>query len=522
MRTLFAPLFTTAAFVGGALFAPLAQAQEATPSPAPATTAAAPAATPEAAATARPAAAKKPALPAAPAAAAAPVAPAAPGKASAVASPVRDLALAKAAVEDLTAAVDYQIGQAKRVEARGKIAAAQAGEISRARERATDLVTLQLGRVQKAGADVQADGAKLDVLVEEIAALRRVAEEVGEAISDVRTREDLTEMTLQEIARCFDSIAEKADGFVAELSAQAAHSKGAQGSSTVGLRIEDDGSVTIIEDGSDLVAYGKAIEVKEGETVNDAVSIGESVTVNGNVLGSAVALGGDVRVGKTGRVHGDASAVGGRIVIDDGGRIDGEQVSLGAGAAGALLTQFARPAPTVPLPLPTRIGLKLVTAAAQFLCFFLLGLLTVTLIPRRVEVVAEALAGHPVKSGAFGLLAAFLFLPIMVLLVIFVIIGWVMIPLVMLAYVVFGFVGFVALSLLVGRRIPTNSPLTTTGTLAIGAGLIVAVGLVPVIGPMVWFFAGFFALGAALMTRFGQDRSNGDSAVVPGGMTSIA
>lgn len=510
---LFAPLLTTAAVAAGALFAPLAQAQDTTPSAAPATTAA-PAATPV-----------PPVVPVAPVRPKKLVVPATPATPDKSASPSGtpaagpDLELAKGAVEDLAAAVDYQIGQAKRVEARGKISTSQAGEISRARERATELVTLQLGRVQKAGVEVQADKAKLGVLVEEIAALRRIAGEVAESISEVRTHDDATEEALQDIARCFEAIAEKADGFAEELAVQA------ESNGMVGIRIDHDGSVTIHHGGDDRVSYGHPVEVKEGETVNDAVSIGESVTVNGHVRGSAVALGGDVRVGKTGRVDGDASAVGGRITVEDGGRIDGEQVSLGAGAAGALLTQFAKPAPEVPLPLPTRIGMRLVTAAAQFLCFFLLGLLTVTVIPRRVDVVAEGLAGHPVKAGAFGMLAAFLFVPITVLLFI-IIIGWPIIPLVMLAYVVFGFVGFVALALLLGRRVPTKSALTTTGTLAIGAGLIVAVGLVPILGGMVWLFAGFFALGAALMTRFGQDRSNGDSngdsAVVPGGMSSIA
>lgn len=502
---LLAPLFTTAAFATGALHVPAASAQGATPAAAPATTAA----------PARPAAARKAAAeatPAKPAEAAVPASPAA--TASPASAP--NLGLAKAAVEDLSAAVEYQIGQAKRVEARGKIAAAEAGEIRRARERASDLVALQLGRVQKTGADVQGGTAKLDVLVEEIAALRRVAGELGESIAEVRTHDDATEETLQEIAACFDEISDKADGFAEELSEEAVREGLA-----LDISVGEDGSVRINAGGDDRVAYGHPVEVKVGETVNDAVSMGDTVTVLGRVRGSAVAIGGDVLVGKTGHVDGDASAIGGRVVVEEGGHVEGEQVSLGPGAAGALLTQFARPTPSVPLPLPTRMGLRLVKAAAQFLCFFLLGLLTITVIPRRVDVVAEGLAEHPFKAGAFGMLAAFLAVPITVLLFV-IIIGWPIIPLLMLAYVVFGFVGFVALALLVGRRIPTKSPLTSTGTLAVGAGLIVAIGLVPILGPLVWFFAGFFALGAALMTRFGQDRSNDQSPTIPGEISSLA
>jgi hypothetical protein len=239
------------------------------------------------------------------------------------------------------------------------------------------------------------------------------------------------------------------------------------------------------------------------------------------VRGSAVAIGGNVHVGKTGRVEGDASAVGGRITVDEGGKIDGERVALGPGAAGALLTQFAaRPAPT--LPLAARIGMSLVTAAAEFLCFFLLGLLTIAIIPRRVDLVAEGLSGHPFKSGAFGLLAGFLFFPLTLLLAV-IVIGIPLIPILWFGYFLLSFVGYVSLAQLVGRRFPTSKPLTGTATFAMGAGLIVAVGLVPILGKLVWFFAGFFALGAALITRFGQDRSNGPAAAVPGaGISSIA
>lgn len=519
MKLSFTPLFTGAVLASAAL-APIALAQEASP-----------AATAEAAATAGSTA--TPDVPAKPAVPAKPVVPVLPKKPAAVASPApspstktakeagdekETLALAKAAADELAASVEYQTAQAKRVEARGKIADRSKGEIGRARERATDLVKLQLTRVEKAALVVETAPEGLQVLLEEIVALSVIAQESASSIAEVRTHDDGTEDTLQEIASCFEEIGEKASSFVDELSEQAER----QGAN-VDIRVNEDGSVHFRAGrGDDRVFYGSPVEIKEGETVNDAVSIGESVTVHGHVLGSAVALGGNVLVGKTGRIDGDASAVGGRITVEDGGRIEGEQVSLGPGAATALLTQFASP-PAAPRPLGARIGMKLVMAAAEFLCFFLLGLLTITVIPRRIDLVAEGLTGHPVKSGALGMLASFLFFPLTILLFI-IVIGIPFVPILWFGYFLCGFVGSVALALVIGRRIPSKTPLTSTGTLAAGAGLLVAVGLVPILGWLVWIFAGIFALGAALYTRFGQDRDQGsNNTAVPGtGISSIA
>ena len=70
-------------------------------------------------------------------------------------------------------------------------------------------------------------------------------------------------------------------------------------------------------------------------------------------------------------------------MVDDGGKIDGERISLGTGA----LLGAVRSAPAIPKPWPMRLGGSLLRAGAQFLCFFLLGLLAIAIFPRRIAVV---------------------------------------------------------------------------------------------------------------------------------------
>lgn len=420
---------------------------------------------------------------------------------------------ARARVDELRAVVDFQVAQAQRIETRGPLAPELQGEIGRARERATDHANVQLARVDKALAAMAAQTAELPALVEEIVELSRVTERGSEKIAGIITQGGRTEDTLQEIASCFEEIAEKAESHadaLADLSEE-------HGGSGIEVRIGENGSVHIRGDGSDRVSYGNAVVILDTEEVNDAVSMFDNLTVNGVVLGDAVALGGDLLVTKTGHVHGDAASIFGRVVVEDGGVVDGQRISLGSGA---LLGAF-RGAPAVPQAWPIRLGSKLLTAGAQFLCFFLLGLLAVAIFPRRIAVVSEALAEHPIKAGAFGVLASIAWLPITLLLVV-TIVGIILIPFFWVAYPIFGFIGYVALALIIGRKLPTKVIPTNTAVLAIGAGVIVAIGLIPVLGTLLWVLAGFFALGATLMTRFGQDRSNGNAPAVPGDMASIA
>ncbi|RZH68885.1 bactofilin family protein [Natrinema altunense] len=74
---------------------------------------------------------------------------------------------------------------------------------------------------------------------------------------------------------------------------------------------------------------GGTVVVEEGETVETLEGIGGSVVVRGTVTNDVSAVGGDVRVERTGSVGGDLEAAGGSVTI--AGTVDGD-VAVGAGS----------------------------------------------------------------------------------------------------------------------------------------------------------------------------------------------
>lgn len=72
------------------------------------------------------------------------------------------------------------------------------------------------------------------------------------------------------------------------------------------------------------VAIGRDLVIAEGERVGDAaVAILGTVTVNGEVEGDVVAVGGEVRLGPRAVVRGDVTSVGGGITVEPTARIAG-------------------------------------------------------------------------------------------------------------------------------------------------------------------------------------------------------
>ena len=66
-------------------------------------------------------------------------------------------------------------------------------------------------------------------------------------------------------------------------------------------------SLAFAQTASDRVAFGGPVHVGAGEVVNDAVSFGGEVVVDGLVQGDVVSFGGDVTVRGEGRVEEEVS-----------------------------------------------------------------------------------------------------------------------------------------------------------------------------------------------------------------------
>src|SRR6185295_18210220 len=86
--------------------------------------------------------------------------------------------------------------------------------------------------------------------------------------------------------------------------------------------------------GDDVVHIGDSVTVAEGDIVNgDAIAIGGSTHVFGEVRGDAVAIGGDVELGPHASVDGKVVVVGGKLLRDPEARVAGGIQEIGWGSA---------------------------------------------------------------------------------------------------------------------------------------------------------------------------------------------
>jgi hypothetical protein len=276
--------------------------------------------------------------------------------------------------------------------------------------------------------------------------------------------------------------------------------------------------------GAKVNVFG-GLEVGEDERVTDAVvAIGGDVDVRGEVDDDVVAVLGSVRLGPRAVVRGSVTSVGGRITQERGAEVRGDvnEVRLSgrpwhhAGGHWApwvgrdmFSSWFSLLATLI------RIGLVM-----------LLALIVAVVASGPTERISRRVAADPWVSGFVGLLAQVLFVPVLVLTVVFLAISIVGIPLLVLVpfalvALLFGvLMGFTGVARRVGEWAvgPHKGPLVATmvGVAVITAGAIVTriVWLIP--GPIaplafiLWMIALFIeyiawtvGLGALLLTRFG-------------------
>jgi hypothetical protein len=273
------------------------------------------------------------------------------------------------------------------------------------------------------------------------------------------------------------------------------------------------------------VNIGGSVQVEEDELVTDAVvAVGGSVDVRGRVEDDVVAVLGNVRLGPRAVVTGAVTSVGGRVEREDGAEVHGEvtQVALGPG------------------PWRLRGGnwhpwigrdmfsgwFSLLGTLLRIALVMLLALIVAIVASGPTERIARRVAADPWVSGFVGLLAQVLFVPVLVLTVVFLAISIVGIPLLVLVpfalvALLFGvLMGFTGVARRVGEWAvgPYKGPLVAT---AVGVAVITAAAIVTRIvwlipGPIaplafaLWMVALFLeyiawtiGLGALLLTRFG-------------------
>lgn len=260
-----------------------------------------------------------------------------------------------------------------------------------------------------------------------------------------------------------------------------------------------------------------AVEVKEGEVVQDAVAYGGPLRIFGHVQGDAVALGGNVTLGPKAWVEGDVVAVGGSVERADGAVVDGEVQAVGGAIIGQAVKESVKEIRNARHNVPSRRvdSGGIAGFLVWFVVLFGVGFVANLFAPARMKLVQDEIRRSPLKSGLLGFLMALALLPLSILLMITLIgiplailVLW---PAALLAYAV----GFTAVASEIGMKLPLfRGRKTQALVLAMGLLLLVLVGHIPVVGPLITILLGMVGFGAIIATRFGR------GAAPPPGVTS--
>lgn len=259
--------------------------------------------------------------------------------------------------------------------------------------------------------------------------------------------------------------------------------------------------VTTDQDSKEIASFGGPVEVAVGEVVDEAVSFGAQVRVDGTVLGDAVSFGEDVVIGSTGVVTGDAVSFGGEVIVEPGGVVDGDRVALATDEAPTSATGLAMLADK-----GSSWMHGMVRRTVLLLCLAGIGVLLLGLFPDKVHNTARGLERHPIRYGLAGLLLSGTGAAVAGLLAI-TIIGLPISAFVLLLLGLAWLLGFVALGQALGDLLPVPPTLRgKVGAFLIGVCLLGALSFVPYLGKLLIFFSFFPCVGAAVGTRFGASQ----------------
>lgn len=258
----------------------------------------------------------------------------------------------------------------------------------------------------------------------------------------------------------------------------------------------------------DIIMMGGRVQI-DGEARRDVVVMGGNLVVNGEAV-DVVNIGGSMRLGPDARIKGDVVNVGGALNRSPGAQIDGEVVNVGITGLDGIGV------PWVPGAMAWGdwwgfTPFHMMWRTTQLVYWLLLGLLVVALTGDRVSASAHAIAREPLRLGLIGLLGFFalLLLCVFFLILSFLLIGIPFFLALSLLWVAAYIFGMVAVFQVVGQgvlRALGKRDSAQLGLVVAGALALCVLRYFPFFGGLLWWIAGFLALGAVFATRFGTNR----------------
>ncbi len=289
-------------------------------------------------------------------------------------------------------------------------------------------------------------------------------------------------------------------------------------------------SVTVNgEVSGDIASIGGAVFVP-GFVKGDVASMGGPVNISGNVVGDVASMGGSIELSGTANVLGDISALGGSFTKGEKATHKGEVHSFNARAARKMLPRVLRLAHysdrdrdgANPWLLGGLLGLGVLVFLSLLATGAVLLLIPAVFFPRNVENAAAAISADMWRACGIGALLVVGFFPGL-LMVIVSVLGIPLVPFALMLYAAAAALGLSSFSLVLQARFfdgikktgPAGLPGKVFAGYALMAGLMffgkvipLVGGVLSLIGFMLIAFGTMLGLGAAWMTRMGNQGRN--------------
>jgi hypothetical protein len=281
-----------------------------------------------------------------------------------------------------------------------------------------------------------------------------------------------------------------------------------------------------------VVRFGGNVTVPANETVaDDVVVIGGSADIDGEVEGEVVVVGGTCQLGPHAQIRRDVTVVGGTLDRDPGAVVGGRVNEVGVGGSTIGLRPFRRHSGFnfgAPFSRLTPF-VRLVGSFVRVGLLILLACVIVLLAQTPVEQIAARAAAEPVKAGLIGFLLELVFVPGLLLIIVFLAVSIIgipllpLVPLVILAFAIVLLLGFTGVAYWVGREAELRfgwardqryvativgiavivSPLILGRLVGLVGGFGIVGALLVGIGALLEYVGWTVGLGAAVLVRFG-------------------
>ncbi|HDQ03997.1 MAG TPA: hypothetical protein ENN23_05420 [Deltaproteobacteria bacterium] len=252
-----------------------------------------------------------------------------------------------------------------------------------------------------------------------------------------------------------------------------------------------------------IVKIGSHATVAENQTVNNVVTIGGQITVNGLVENNVVAIGGSVVVTSKAVVRGNVVAIGGVVATGSGAQIFGKVTEMNSANITASLGSIFRGEPDA-----WSAALNIFSLYFHAI-IFILAIFMSLLFPRTLTALTKSIQNNKIKSFFWGFLISLMIPPILILLV-FSIIGIYLLPLAFISLAAAFMLGYIAAAALLGNTTLAavfssykKSPVKET---ILGLIMLLALGWLPYIGWLIRIVALTMGLGGVMLGMFSHRR----------------